>query len=239
MKRIVKINGELVEYSYQKKNTLRAYIRINRDAEISVTIPAKATFAQIEEFIASKYDWIKQKQQEIAAAREKAPIVEGQDVLWTLYLGEKYPVKISLSRKVLIRLHDGALDMQLTLPAERIDIPATIDGWRKFTARFIYQEMINKFFPHFASLGYKMPTLRVKRMSSRWGSYSRRTHAINMNSELLKAPAECIEFVIMHELCHLKHLDHSKNFYSLFTSLMPDHKAREQRLRDFYKSYGI
>ena len=58
MKRTVKINGELLEYSYQKKNTLRAYIRINRDAEISVTIPAKATFAQIEEFIASKYDWI-------------------------------------------------------------------------------------------------------------------------------------------------------------------------------------
>ncbi len=237
MKRTIEINGENFDYHYERKNTVRAYIRINKEAEIKVTIPKNCSFDVIDDFIKRKFDWIQKKIQERQSAPDSNPKIPGQDSEWTLFKGIKYPVNITHSKKVSIKLCNGALDMQLTLPKERINIPATIDAWRKFTAKYVYQEILNELFEHVKPYGYKMPILRVKKMRSRWGSYSRRTHAINLNSELLKAPIECIEFVIMHELCHLKHLDHSKNFYGLFTSLMPDHRIREKKLKHFHREY--
>lgn len=239
MKRTIEINGEKIDYHYERKNTVRAYIRINKEAEIKVTIPKNCSFAVIDDFIKRKFDWIQQKIQERQTTPESSQQIAGQDSEWTLFKGNKYPINITLSKKVLIKVQNGVLEMQLTLPKERINIPATIDGWRKFTAKYVYQEILTELFERIKPYGYKMPLLRVKKMSSRWGSYSRRTHAINLNSELLKAPIECIEFVIMHELCHLKHLDHSKNFYGLFTSLMPDHREREKKLKHFHREYGF
>lgn len=239
MKRSIEVNGEIFEYSYIRKSTVRAYIRISNTAEILVTMPKHCTFAQIDDFILRKMDWIKSKIQSVKDSNSAKAKQTGQDEEWILYKGSKFPVQISLSKKVSIKLHDGILDMQLTLPKERIDVSATIVAWRKYSARYEYQAILDTMFEKVEYLGYKMPNLKIKKMTSRWGSYSRRTHSINMNSELLKAPIECIEFVIMHELCHLKHLDHSKNFYDLLTTLMPDHRQREKVLRDFCKIWQM
>jgi len=73
------------------------------------------------------------------------------------------------------------------------------------------------------------PEVKLRRMPARWGSYSR-PGTILLNPELVKAPLYCIEYVIMHELCHLKHPNHGRGFYRLLTRCMPDWERRKGRL---------
>lgn len=72
-------------------------------------------------------------------------------------------------------------------------------------------------------------------MSKRWGSCTPEGK-IYLNTELIKAPSHCIEYVITHELCHLKHKNHSKDFYALLNRIMPDWESRKLRLEKMYSA---
>ena len=75
--------------------------------------------------------------------------------------------------------------------------------------------------------GIEKPTLRIRDMETRWGSCLAKKRIITLNKRLLESPRNCIEYVVMHELCHLIHPNHSKQFYSFLTMLMPDWKERK------------
>jgi len=74
-----------------------------------------------------------------------------------------------------------------------------------------------------------MPRLQVRRNEKRWGSLSR-GGILTLNTDLIRAPRECIDYVITHELCHLKCHDHSPEFYRLLEKVMPDWEKRKHKL---------
>lgn len=78
---------------------------------------------------------------------------------------------------------------------------------------------------------YSMPRLRIRKMKTRWGSLSLKTMTVTLNSELIHLPAQCIEDVIMHELCHLKHQNHKKRFHKLLEKMAPSWRSRGYHFR--------
>ena len=100
--------------------------------------------------------------------------------------------------------------------------------WRGL-ARTRFQESIERQFPWFAERGHRMPVLRVKKMRSRWGSLSRRGY-INLSLALMQYPPAVIDYVVMHELCHLEYMHHGPAFHALMDRRMPDWPARKRRL---------
>ena len=76
---------------------------------------------------------------------------------------------------------------------------------------------------------HRMPVLRVKKMRSRWGSLSRRGY-INLSLALMQYPPAVIDYVVMHELCHLEYMHHGPAFHALMDRRMPDWPARKRRL---------
>ena len=91
----------------------------------------------------------------------------------------------------------------------------------------VYSEILNELYPLFRKYGVQMPVLRIRDMETRWGSCLVRKGIITLNKRLLEAPRNCIEYVVMHELCHFIHPNHSKQFYGFLTMLMPDWKERK------------
>lgn len=94
----------------------------------------------------------------------------------------------------------------------------------------IFTEILDKVYPAFIPYGIARPKLRVRTMKSCWGSCLVNKGIITLNRKLLMKPRECIEYVMVHELCHFIHPNHSKEFYKFMEQFMPDWKERKGRL---------
>ena len=94
----------------------------------------------------------------------------------------------------------------------------------------LFTEILDEFYPLFVPYGVKKPKLRVRTMKSCWGSCLVNKGIITLNRKLLMKPRECIEYVVVHELCHFIHPNHSKQFYGFMEQFMPDWKERKRRL---------
>ena len=94
----------------------------------------------------------------------------------------------------------------------------------------LFTEILDEFYPLFVPYGVKKPKLRVRTMKSCWGSCLVNKGIITLNRKLLMKPRECIEYVVVHELCHFIHPNHSKQFYGFMEQFMPDWKERKARL---------
>ena len=78
----------------------------------------------------------------------------------------------------------------------------------------------------------KVPSLKIRKMKSRWGVYNRVKHSITLNSELIKYNIRCLDYVIVHELSHVIHFDHSKNFWSLVSKYCSNYKEIKKELKE-------
>jgi len=96
--------------------------------------------------------------------------------------------------------------------------------------KLVFGEVINELYPTFKKYGVEQPILRIRDMETRWGSCLAKKGIITLNKRLLEAPRNCIEYVVMHELCHFIQPNHSKHFYTFLTMLMPDWKERKNLL---------
>ena len=98
----------------------------------------------------------------------------------------------------------------------------------------IFTEILDEVYPAFIPYGIARPKLRVRTMKSCWGSCLVNKGIITLNRKLLMQPRECIEYVVVHELCHFVHTNHSKEFYKFMEQFMPDWKERKGRLNGVF-----
>lgn len=104
-----------------------------------------------------------------------------------------------------------------------------LDEWYRRQARHQFEWRVAAWDPWCRRNRLPKPKMRLRSMSKRWGSAAR-DGAIYLNPELVRAPSACIDYVIVHEICHLKHHHHGKAFYSELRSLCPDWATRKKRL---------
>ena len=98
----------------------------------------------------------------------------------------------------------------------------------------IFTEILDEVYPAFIPYGIARPKLRVRTMKSCWGSCLVNKGIITLNRKLLMQPRECIEYVVVHELCHFIHPNHSKEFYKFMEQFMPDWKERKGQLNGVF-----
>ena len=96
----------------------------------------------------------------------------------------------------------------------------------------VFLEICKEIYPLFQPYGVKYPLVKIRRMKSRWGSCQPQKGVITLNSKMIAAQREAIEYVVLHEFAHFIHPNHSKDFYGLVEELMPDWKDRKGMLQD-------
>ena len=136
------------------------------------------------------------------------------------YLGRKYILKINDSAENKVTIKGGYLVVH-TQNASEENIKHLLTEWYYKRATKVFEKVYNEAFQKFNQYNIVKPEIQIKRMKKRWGSYTPSGNIL-INPELIKAATVCIEYVMIHELCHLIERNHSKKFYILLLNIAPD-----------------
>jgi predicted metal-dependent hydrolase len=147
-----------------------------------------------------------------------------------LYLGRQYRLRVKESEDKSVKLIGSFFYVMTPTPKQPQAIEDAMKLWYHSHAADIFGKRIEHCFTIAPSIRlHSNVAIRVRKMERRWGSCSQ-SGIITLNTDLVKTPIHCIDYVIMHELCHLSIHNHSPAFYRLLGRCMPDWKTRKDRL---------
>lgn len=148
-----------------------------------------------------------------------------------LYLGSEYTLNIIEAKGNLVLLDKEVLNLHTHSPKNKKTIEEIIYKWYLIEAQPFFEARLDSCFNIFnEGKGFNKPALKIKRLKRRWGSLHYK-QLMTLNLELIRMDKECIDYVIMHELCHLIHSNHQKDFHLLLSSYYPNSKQIRSRLK--------
>jgi predicted metal-dependent hydrolase len=229
-----------VQYILTRSKRKTVGIKLNEKGEVSVTAPLGLSGKQVREIIIKKIPWIVKKQEELKG-KYKEPgaqkkYIDGDSFL---YLGKEYNLKIqrgSDSENVAL----CGNDIVVSITGDTAE-NGNIDDkeWAETIKRLLRGFYINRFLEvikdridNYASkIGVYPKKVTIREQNTRWGSCSSKGN-INLNRKLVMAPSKVIDYVIVHELCHMREMNHSKNFWNIVSEVCPDFKESQKWLKD-------
>ena len=204
-----------------KRKTLS--LSINENADLVVRVPHRASYDEIQKFISEKSVWIDNKQRLIKARLKDNLNQHSSDKC--LYLGSLYPLKID-NNSVEPIYFNGHIFTIANVNREKISL--LLKSWYK--KRFI--EVALPRLSYFSDKhNLKVNQVRVKEQKTLWGSCSSKNN-INLNYLLIMAPMKVIDYVIVHELVHTIHKNHSAKFWQKVETIMPNYKDARNWLKE-------
>ena len=229
--------------SSSKAVARKVVIKVHPDQRVVATVPHDATDDSIQEAMLKRARWIWQHIEEFA--KQKYYVLPKRFVSGEtqFYLGRRYVLKVLIDSEQVpnVKLSRGKLNVTLKheLSQDNDDrvfkVKPLIDKWYQHKAKSIFHERRNKMLPK-ATWVTGIPSFRVMAMKKQWGSCSTKGNLM-LNPHLIKAPKECIDYVILHELCHIAEHNHSENFWRLLTQVMPNWKEVKAKLDDMAELY--
>ena len=220
------IRSDKVEYRVTKKKIKNFIIRIYPDLRIAVSVPLHASSKDIENFIQNKKEWIETTLKKIEMAKENKNNLKENIIR---ILGKKIEKKIIESDLERIRLTDTSIYIY-SKDIDNTKIEKKLLEWKAEKLKVILDEYLTKYTK---LLNKNINYYQIKKLSSAWGIYHKRENYISFNFDLIEKDIECIEYVVLHELCHIFYMNHQKDFWALVEKYMPDYKARRKKLKDF------
>jgi len=209
-----------------KKDIKNITLKVKPTCEVILTAPLLTTDEHIEFILTKRKDWIRKK---IAfyKANKKPQIkeyVSGENVR---YLGKNYRLKIIQSDDEGVKLQRGYIQIFIKNKSNLEKKKKLLKDWYLLKSENYFKKIIARYS---SIVNVDIQNIRIRQMKSRWGSCNSAKLYINLNSELIKKPSNAIEYVIFHELAHLIHPNHSREFYNYLSVYMPDWKKRKERL---------
>ena len=215
-----------MEYTVTKKKIKNFIIRIYPDLRIAVSVPLHATNKDIENFIQSKKEWIETTLKKIKIAKENKNNLKENIIK---ILGKEREKKIIESDLERIRLTDASIYIY-SKNIDTLEIEKKLFEWEFEELKSILEKNLEKYAK---LLNTNINYYRIKKLSSAWGIYHKKENYISFNFDLIEKDIECIEYVVLHELCHIFYMNHQKNFWTLLEKYMPDYKIRRKKLKTF------
>ncbi|WP_173025694.1 M48 family metallopeptidase [Acidovorax sp. SRB_14] len=234
-RRELRLGDAVVAYALQRVRRRSIGFTVSADG-LSVRAPTGVTLAAVDDALRRKSGWILRK---LAEARERQQREEHARIRWQdgaalPYLGAPLTVVLDPAQGVAGVLRAAAAGA----PAElRIGLPASagaaqvrdaVQAWLMHQARAHFTERLDHFAP---LLGVRWSRLRLSNAQTRWGS-AKTDGSIRLNWRLLHYRPAVIDYVVAHELAHLRVMDHSPRFWSTVATVVPDHAALRRCLRD-------
>lgn len=222
----------LIPYCYRFSERKTLAISVHPDLTVSIKAPLDTETEAIRARVLKRAAWIKRQWREFELYLPKQPprsYINGET---HRYLGRQYRLRAEHGEVETVKCLRGYFRITLCEEPTPKKVKQLMENWFRSRARVIFHERLKICCRCVAREGIEEPKLRIQKMNNRWGSCSERGRII-LNLELIKAPTECIDYVITHELCHLKQKHHGPGFWRLLAKLMPDYEQRRKRLNLF------
>lgn len=214
-------------YSFSAKSSLS--ISVHPDLSVTVKAPPGTPPGKIRDVVRKRAALIRKAWREFELYLPKQPprrYISGET---HRYLGRQYRLKVERGRTEKVTCARGCLWVTTTDKPSQGRVKALLDAWYRRHAERIFAERFDACCQRAAVERIAKPMFRIVKMRTRWGTCSG-AGRVNLNVELVKAPKECIDYVITHELCHIKERHHGPRFWRLLEKLMPDFEERRKKL---------
>lgn len=216
--------------NYRRKDIRNLVIRLREDGTVDLSSPLDVSRSQALKFFKSKEAWIRTHQEETGFTMDR-PVREYRTGETYRLLGKIYRLEVVSGCRYSSRIKPGEDVIVLTVPAGKTPVD-TEKYMTNMSARKLKQ-LLEELVPRWEELtGLRCSGWSISRMRSRWGVCAPATGKLRFSICLSQLPAEEIEYVVLHELAHLKHPNHGKGFWDLVYSYMPEAQYIRGRLEN-------
>lgn len=226
-------NGKVISYEVIRKPVKNINIRVKPSGEVFVSCNENVDNKTIELLMIKRANWLINTIEQF-----KVNLIEFTDTNLRLVDGEEFLLLGKVLRIKNVEAEDFKVDydnnyLYIYRPNQR-GVKTKFNEWYSKFMMEKFTEMVDQSYVRFQKYGIAKPTVIYKNMRTRWGTCNIDKKVITLNTQLLKVDPFLTEYVICHELTHLKYRNHNKDFYSFLTSIVPDWKQREKILNNIF-----
>lgn len=218
-----------IEYDLTFASRKTLAINVHPDLRVSVTAPEGTEPEAVQSRVRKRASWILRQQQELELYLPQTPPRQYVSGETHYYLGRQYRLKVIQDDAEWVKLDRGHLYVRTTDKTDAAQVEALLDRWYMRQAWRVYHERLRELLPRFERFDLPEFELRIKKLEARWGSCTA-GGIVTLNLRLIQVSKKYIDYVIVHELCHLIEHNHSKRFYLLLDHLLPDWRERRWEL---------
>lgn len=223
------INSETIQVHIQRSKRKTVCLSVNKDNSVTVKAPLRfPSDREITEFVQQKAEWIFIQRQKLQKQEEKR-IKRRFETGYTFpYLGEERLVEMQDAKKTIISYQEGTIRIK-TQDCENVQkLRSDLKKWYKKQAKEYITKRVEYYQP---IIGVTVTSISIKSRKSQWGSCDSNGN-LTFSWRLVMARPEAIDYVVVHELCHRKHMDHSRQFWNEVQKYMPDFKEQKKWLEE-------
>jgi predicted metal-dependent hydrolase len=221
---------ERIDFSIRFSQRERLTISVHPDLSVTVDAPDDRPVNEVITRVKRRAGWIVRQRDFFERFKPEQPerrYVGGET---HIYLGRQYRLKLTEDNSGCVKLTRGYFVVRTRNPHDPVRVKRLLDKWYADHSRSALLSRLSRCSELVRRFDVPSPdTVQFRRMSRRWGSCGK-GGGIVLNTELVKASVYCIDYVIVHELCHLKHPNHGREFYRLLEMCLPDWARRKERL---------
>ncbi|MDR3593601.1 SprT family zinc-dependent metalloprotease [Clostridium sp.] len=228
MKLKVNYENQEIDFSIIRRKRKTICIKIMEDGEVIVSAPLRISKESILLVVKNRAHWIIEKQKEIklrSSRKIKRIFTDGSTLM---YLGKEYPMYIVLEenrRKITVELNGNFEIFTNTMVEEKLR--AALEKWYRTETLKIVTKRIENYSNNFTD---KVTDVKVKEQKRRWASCTWK-NSILFNWRISMARADVIDYIVIHEMCHMDYRNHSKCFWNRVAEIMPDYKEKHEWLK--------
>lgn len=226
----VSLGGEVRRYRLRRSARRTLAITVEPGGALVVTAPEGASMAQVETALRRRREWVRRRTREVAAL-PPPPLprawVSGET---HRYLGRQYRLRLATGAPSTVRLSGKWFLVTVPEPGNPTQVRRAMERWYLVHARETFARRMEALVRGTPLLGLlEVPPLIVRRLEKRWGSCSAGGRIL-MNVDAVKLPVGCVDYLLLHELCHLREPHHGAAFWRLLDACMPDWERWRRRL---------
>ena len=230
--RVVHCEDGDIPYLLTRKSVKNVNLRIKPEGEVLVSANNSVPTDFIDAFIEKKQRYIfsalskyEEKKKLFQAVPKRYVSGESYDLL-----GKSLRLKVEANKEENVYTDGVYIFLKVKDKDDFRHKEIMMSKWLKQYQTTVFEELLQEKYLLFEKYGVTYPTLKIRNMTSRWGSCQPKKGIITLNSKLIEAPRNCIEYVILHELVHFIHPNHSRQFWDFVAMMMPDWKERKEEL---------